>query len=486
MPLILPGNVASATAGAYEVANSCRFFTDTVMKRTNAATSTNGTQGCFSTWIKKCNISGTGGGIITGYVDASNFTVIYFDSDHRLCFLEYQSGSSAGFLRTPNIFRDPSAWMHIAYLIDTTQGTAANRVKCYINGTQITSFHSGGTTQPAQDLTLKIFAASTSLDLGQDTGGSPHFMNGYLAETLLVDGTTVAIGDLGEFDEDSPTIWKPKDISGISVGTNGFYLDYEDSANLGNAVDGGTDLTETNLAATDQATDTPTNSFATWNSLAGYYYAGTFSEGNCKTVSGTSEYGFIPSNIGVSSGKWYCEINNVSATSGDGDWHYFGIVSTQGTGTTIGIGKNANDYGIRVDTSSLPGQIRTGDSHSSYGVALADGDTLGIYLDLDNNKLYFAKDGVLMNSGTGISITAPASTSLGAYFFAYSYEDGSGTGTVAANFGGCSSFTVSSSNTDANGYGNFEFSPNDDGNSSFDSAAKDFYALCTKNLAEYG
>ena len=130
------------------------------MKRTNSATSTNRQQGCFSTWIKKCNVSGTGGGIITGYVNASNFTVIYFDSDHRLCFLEYQGGSSAGFLRVPNIFKDPSAWYHIAYLIDTTQATADDRVKVYVNGTQITSFHSGGTTQPDQNNTLNIFTSN--------------------------------------------------------------------------------------------------------------------------------------------------------------------------------------------------------------------------------------------------------------------------------------------------------------------------------------
>ena len=93
----LIGGANSAADTGYEVANSCRFETDTVMKRTNAATSTNGTQGCFSTWIKKCNISGTGGGMITGYVDASNFSVIYFDGDQQLNYLEYQSGSSAAF-----------------------------------------------------------------------------------------------------------------------------------------------------------------------------------------------------------------------------------------------------------------------------------------------------------------------------------------------------------------------------------------------------
>ena len=461
MPLILPGNVASATAGAYEVANSCRFFTDTVMKRTNAATSTNGTQGCFSTWIKKCNISGTGGGIITGYVDSSNYSVIYFDSDHRLCYLEYQSGSSAGFLRTPNIFRDPSAWYHIAYLFDTTQGTAANRVKVYVNGTQITSFHSGGTTQPAEDLTLKMFAVSASLDLGQDTTGSPHFMNGYLAETLLVDGTTVAIGDLGEFDEDSPTIWKPKDISGISVGTNGFYCDYEASDNLGNAVDGGTDLTETNLDATDQATDTPTNNFCTLNPLYNWDVASTLSEGNCKAVGG-SGWASAKGTMAVSKGKWYWEIK----LSGTMTSHQHGVqeinlaeslINPQIiTGSTIFY--NGDGGEIKTD-----GAATTND----YGT-LDDGDILGIALDMDAGS-YGQITFYDQNAAIASDISLAASSD---YVMPFLTTNSS---TAEVNFGGCSAFTVSSSANDENGYGNFEYAP-----------PAGYLALCTKNLATDG
>ena len=465
MPLILGTNSIKDTG--FNVDNSCRFMTDTVMKRTNASTSTNRKQGCFSTWIKKCNVSGTGGGIITGYVNSTNFTVIYFDGDHRLCFLEYQGGSSAGFLRTPNILKDPSAWMHIAYLIDTTQGTAANRVKVYINGTQITSFHSGGTTQPSQDNTLNLFTASTSLDLGQDTSGSPHFMNGYLAETLLVDGATVAIGDLGEFDEDSPQIWKPKDISEISVGTNGFRLDYQDSSNLGNAIDGGTDLTETNLVASDQTTDSPTNSTATLNPL--YKLSNvTFSEGNLQhTNTGSWQPGF--STIAVSSGKWYHEAKFTVAPSGSVN-AFIGICKTDDgeENTIILTGNSANSWGYENTTGYKNNSSST--AASDY-TAWAVGDIVGCYLDLDNLKLYFHNDGVLQNSGTGISITA------GTYVLGISTYYG----TLQVNYGN-PPYSITSGNADDNGYGNFEYSPNITG----DSVAKKFYALNTKNLAQYG
>ena len=465
MSLIIPANTLSADDG---IANSCRFFSDTVMKRTNATTSTNRQQGCFSTWIKKCNVSGTGGGIITGYVNSTNFTVIYFDSDHRLCFLEYQSGSSAGFLRTPNIFKDPSAWMHIAYLIDTTQGTAADRVKVYINGTQITSFHSGGTTQPAEDNTLNIFTASTSLDLGQDTSGSPHFMNGYLAETLLVDGATVAIGDLGEFDEDSSTIWKPKDISGISVGTNGFYLNYEDSSNLGNAVDGGTDLTETNLAAADQATDTPTNNFCTLNPLEAVTATTTYAEGNMQgTTSNAARATFA-----VSNGKWYWE-------------HKF--VNKEAMGGVMAYNEFApNAYTINaLIQGSNPELVLNGTEQSSWSGdgtpdALVDNDILNVALDCDNNRIAFGVNGAWLNatdgSGEWSGTTLNYFSISDGYDYAPAFRTGSGTNRVShMNFGGCPGFAISSGNADANGYGNFEYS-----------VPSGFFSLCSKNLAQYG
>jgi hypothetical protein len=109
-------------------------------------------------------------------------------------------------------------------------------------------------------------------------------------------------------------------------------------------------------------------------------------------------------------------------------------------------------------------------------------------MDLDNNKLYFAINGTIQDSGTGHSITASASTTAGFYMPSFSDYSSSGSNlvTVEFNFGAGASFAISSGNTDANGYGNFEYSPNDGGASSFDGAAKNFYAINTKNLAQFG
>ena len=134
-----------------------------------------------------------------------------------------------------------------------------------------------------------------------------------MAEVVLIDGTALAPTSFGESDSDSG-IWVPIDVSGLTFGTNGFYLDFKNSANLGNDANGGTDLTEVGLAATDQSTDTCTNNFATLNPLDNFYLGGNIIRGNLKAVYGTSGtsavQAFTTSTIGVSSGKWYMGNNN--------------------------------------------------------------------------------------------------------------------------------------------------------------------------------
>ena len=277
---------------------------------------------------------------------------------------------------------------------------------------------------------------------------------------------------MGEFDEDSPNIWKPKDPSGLSFGTSGFWLDFKDSSNLGNDANGGTDLTETNLAAADSATDTPTNNFCTMNPLDNYYAGNTLSEGNCAVSCGSNQ-AMQTATMGVSSGKWYFEY----IVNFDTSYSNTGITSVMPTGTGVFVGHGDADpsYGFKASD----GDIVTNGSDVSYGSSFSSGAKVGCYIDLDNNKLYFAVNGTLQNSGTGHSITAAASTPTGFYFPALAQYDN--TTTYTMNFGGCPAFSVSSANADDNGYGSFEYSPNITG----DGSAKSFYAICTKNIAEF-
>jgi len=471
MPLILPGNVASATAGAYSIANSCRFnSTSSSVMSFTTGTPTSGTNWTVSLWIKRGLVTDAGQVLWGCHTDTSNRVNIKFDNGDIEVF------ESAGTLNllTNAKYRDPGAWMNVVLATDTTQGTDTNRMKLYVNGTQVTSFSS--TTYPAEDDVLEPAKASKVHRVGAK---DDSYWDGYVAEVAFIDGQQLAATSFGQFNEDSPTIWEPKDISGLTFGNNGYWLDFEDSSALGNDVSGeNNDFTPANLDATDSSTDTPTNNFCVMNPLDNEYADATFSEGNCKVVTNASNKTWNTATVGLTAGKWYWEIYNVTSPS---DYILNGIAEGPTVSSSAQLGAQTYNYAHNADN----GTIYNAATGYAYGVVTAVDEILGVYLDLDNNKLYFAKDGVIMNSGTGHSISAVTSTANGVYFPAVG-EYSTSTYTAAVNFGGSPAFTVSSGNEDANGYGNFEFSPNDGGGSSFDSAAKDFLAICTKNLGSDG
>jgi hypothetical protein len=294
-----------------------------------------------------------------------------------------------------------------------------------------------------------------------------------MAETVLIDGSQLDPTSFGVFNTVS-NIWEPRGYAG-TYGTNGFRLDFANSSALGNDVSGNdNDFTVNNLTSIDQSTDTCSNNFATWNPLDNFYGEGTTSEGNTRYTTGSTNQAPIPATIGVSSGKWYWEVKFVSDTGG---YAMIGIASSQTTANNE-LGHNSTDYAYVSGT----GQYRNNDGYTSYGNTYTTGDIIGVALDLDNNKLYFSKNGTFQNSGdptsgstgTGaISITASASTSLGNYFPALS-DFGGNTVVFDGNFGS-PPYTISSGNADANGFGNFEYA-----------VPSGYFSLCTKNLAEYG
>jgi hypothetical protein len=489
---ILPGNSAT---GGYEVDNSLRFNSgDSPYLSKSIATVSDTKKFTFSTWFKRSKIPNSNINLFGADGGSTRLSqlFLYEGNDQHIRLYDSLSSTVNIDLTTDMVFRDISAWYNVVVQVDSTQSTQTDRVKMYINGSQVT-FNASATahTYPGENASFNFQnASSTSMYVGssQTSAGAQYgYYDGYMAETVYLDGQSVDQNSFGEFDDDSPTIWKPKNVSSLTFGNNGFYLEYKQTGTSANSSGIGADtsgndnhLTVHNLAATDQSTDTCTNNYATLNPLDAYYYNGTFSEGNLQTTTATSEYGYLPANIGVSLGKWYCEIE-WDAKSGGGGAGGIGITSTQSTASNIQLGQNANDY----KWYGPDGNVYNNNSGIVSLSTFSTGDIVGIYLDLDNNKLYFAKNGTIQNSGTGISITDPASTTLGFYFFAIDYASSSYAGTFKANFGNPIT-TISSGNSDPNGYGNFEYSPNDGGSASFDSSAKNFYALNSKNLAEYG
>ena len=395
MPLILSGNVASATASTgYTVANSCRFNSaDSAYMAITPAGAGSTRKLSFSCWFKLTELAATRGGaynVFHSVYDGTNKWVISIDDSDKL-FIGHYNGSSWDMLLNSNqVLRDLSAFYSLIVIIDTEEGTDTNRAKVFLNGTQVTSWSTE--TYPAEDFD-GIWCKDSATEVGRYAPASAQYGGFYLAEVVSCDGQTYTTTDFGEFDEDSPTIWKPIDVSGLTFGTNGFYLDFEDSANLGNDANGGTDLTESNLDATDQATDTPTNNFATWNSntLLGGAVA-VYSEGNLKSVQPTGGASKSISNIGVSTGKWYIEVKQTAVSNplGNGE-QLIGVISDTFSYSTTALDGALNySYVLRNYNGT---KSENGSSGSGWHGDWTAGDIIGIGLDMDNHRVYFSKGG---------------------------------------------------------------------------------------------
>jgi len=348
MPLILGTNSIKDTG--YDVANSCRFNSgdDCKISRTSPNSSpTNADKFTFSCWVKRSTL-GTDSQIFDTYNGSSGGQFqMYFKSDDTLRVQVYNSSTKAEFI--PNRkFRDVSAWMNIIFVYDSSQGTASNRAKLYVNGTQETSFATE--TYPSQNVDGEFAIQNHIQAIGNNTANNRD-SGLYLAEVVGVDGQALAQTQFGEFDEDSPTIWKPKDVSGINVGTLGFYLDFEDSSALGNDVSGVGDFTASNLDATDQATDTCTNNFCTMNPLQAQADDLTFAQGNLKITNTGNAWRSSYGTFGSANGKFYFEVKCQASS----DYERFGIVDADAMdkqsadGRYDDVGYNSRGYGYGSD-----------------------------------------------------------------------------------------------------------------------------------------
>ena len=456
MPLILGTNSIKDTG--YDVANSLRFNSGSSDYLNRTATSGNQRTFTFSCWFKLCDTA-------TQYLGSqssgsNSYMAIYIQSSEVRVYDQNNSNQTLYF-RTNRLLRDFSAWYHLMVAVDTTQSTESNRVKIYINGVQETSFASS--TYPSQNTDTNINHNGTVFQIGRYdyTGiGSPtHYLNSYLAETVLVDGSQLDQTSFGEFDSDSG-IWKPKDVSGLTFGTNGFYLDFEDSSALGNDVSGNNnDFTVNNLTAIDQSTDTCTNNFATLNPLFATQDSGTMSEGNTIYTASANAWGGSGSTIGLSQGKWYFEIQLNNNAGG----HFFGVIDE-----TANVNNNPHQRTGSTFFYSAGEMYRDGSSISSGHGTFGASDIGGVALNLDDNEITIYKNGSAIVTDFALSTTK---NTLFVWVMGYN----SGSDLVKVNFGGSPPFTISSGNADGNGYGNFEYS-----------VPANHYAINSKNLAEYG
>ena len=466
--LIKESKWPTAGPGGFQVANSCRFnsaSSDNLQKTPSG----DGNKKTFtiSTWVKRSNISSHKSIWSAGQYQSTAMVQVFFESDDTIHVSQFNAGGGQqARLTTNRLFRDVGAWYHIVAVWDTTQGTAANRLKLYVNGVQETSFSTAA--YPDQNDNTGANTNNIPITIGNRQGGS-FFFSGYQSECVLLDGTAAAITDLGEFNSQTG-IWLPKVVTGLTFGTNGYYLDFKDASNLGNDANGGTDFTENNLTSLDQSTDTCTTNFTTWNSL-NQQSSISYSEGNTTFINSSSANRMAFSNFGVEKGKWYAElkvgaISNYTRLGIADISFYIPVTNAYSTNLPNSI-SYANDNPIYIG----------GSTQGNFG-SFTTGDIISIAMDMDNGFCYFRKnadawknsgDPTSGSNGTG-GFAIPNYTTK-TYCFLGSSFDGGTDSTVLANFGN-PSYAISSSTTDTNGFGNFEYE-----------VPTGYFSLNTKNLA---
>ena len=378
---------------------------------------------------------------------------------------QQQYGGTAKTLNTNRLFRDTAAWYHIIVAVDSTQSTEANRVRLYVNGVEETSFSSA--TYPAEDATSDNIYGDY-LSLGRSVAWGAGF-SGYVADYLFVSEVQLVPTDVGEFDSDTG-IWKPKAYDG-TISTPSHFLEFQDGSDLGTATSGLDADTMNNIAAADQATDTPTNNFCTLNPLVKFKYTTngiteggtTFGDDTGGGVGGA--YG----TFGVTAGKWYWECKLVQQNA-----HYIGV-SAVDDGDNVTASSDPQDVNSTFDFAIAAARIeyvtsgtKTYGSTDAFTDFHSDGDIIGIALNMDDNQISIYGNGT-EQTGVDDSSLYDAANKMCVPFHATIND------TVQYNFGGYSAWTPSSVANDANGYGSFEYAP-----------PSGYYALCTKNLAEFG
>jgi len=435
----------------YQITRSLRFNSaDSAYLNRTPASATNRKTWTWSGWVKRSALgasthffgaySGTGS-------DTTLFTVSFNSSDQ----LDI-SAFTQNWRVTSQVFRDVGSWYHIVIVFDTTQATAGDRVKLYVNGSQVTAF--GTSNNPTQNTDYVVNnTVAHYIGVNAFTGNIAYF-NGYVTEVNFIDGQALTPSSFGYY---SPTtgVWSPLKFVG-TYGTNGFYLNFSDNSNttaatLGKDYSGnGNNWTPNNFSVTagagnDSLVDSPTaygtdtgaggevrGNYATLNPLikAGV----TLTNGNLNIAASGDNSTYSTIETGKT-GKWYAEFTPTATNS------VFPWVGTRKADSVLG-GDGSSFY-PGVQSGGEAGYLNNGNkyvagSQSSYGNTFAANDVIGIAVDCDNGAIYFSKNGTFQNSGSptsGSSKTGAAATWTGASqsFFIGVCANGSSTGVI--NFG---------------------------------------------------
>ena len=185
-----------------------------------------------SFWTKRCDLASGDQlwGAWQGTLNDANWQGLAWQGTNPN--IAFQTWNAATVVRTNTVYRDPSAWYHIVLAIDSTQGTAADRLKLYVNGEQVTDLAQN--TYPAQNFNFDAVAGGehTILTNWQGSAYYGHY-DGYMAEFNFIDGAQLTPSSFGETNEKTNQ-WQPKNPTdvkaGVTFGTTGYYLPFSNDA----------------------------------------------------------------------------------------------------------------------------------------------------------------------------------------------------------------------------------------------------------------
>jgi hypothetical protein len=462
----------------------------TYLRRTPSSTGTP-TKMTYSTWIKKTQVE-TGQSILGAALtsDASNYKcALYFNSNDKIQFEQYGTGLHFNY-QTNAEYRDTNGWYHFVLQYDSTNVTAGDRIKMYVNGEEITSWATE--TDPGTD---QVCYLGSTNNYYTDIGNSVDYgyFNGYMAQSVFIDGTALPASTFGETDSDTGE-WKPKSEgqirSAVTFGTNGFLLDYQNASYLGYdyQTTGRSTTNDFTVSGSGYKSQTnPSNNFCTWNQ--GYHNStidpGDFTYANTKVQNADNSNSRFGSQFAATKGKWYYEVEWDGSVANGGTIVGFANLDLVNINDSSSfMGSENNFIGFYIYSSNVT--VYNGGGTNDYsGLSPGVGDIYGLAIDLDNGYFYLSRNGTWINSGDPTSGATGTGNVNRTGSLSYDFSGllmGPAGGAQNSDYINCNfgdgyfeGVSAGATNADDNSQGVFKYD-----------VPAGYYAMCTKNLREFG
>lgn len=400
--------ISNSGSQGYTIANSLRLRSSASAYLSRTLGGSGNTQTwTWSGWVKRGAL-GTLQTVFGLNSASTNIFTLAFQADNTLRVLGRNASVDVLNITSTAVYRDPSAWMHIVVAIDTTQATAANRARLYVNGAEVTAFSTA--TYPAQNTNLAWNNSSYTHNIGREDTGS--YLDGYQAEIYFVNAQQLTPSSFGQTDTNG--VWVPKQYSG-TYGTNGFYLKFNDGSSTTNLCldrsGNGNNWTPTNVSLTAGATydwmvDTPTNNYAVLNAVQD---SGSLTNANLRFAGVAGYSGRKATTALPSSGKWYWEYTITTQNVAAGNWTVVGMCTGSLALTTFaGAVSGAVFYGDRNDQRAIYNETST--VSTSATIDFATNDVLQCAYDADTGKFWFGKNNAWWDSSVGTTGNPSAGT----------------------------------------------------------------------------